>query len=160
MFGNLSPIKWLNVTDYSAVHSAGKIPPNKESLFGVFLYAHQKGETQMEVTKPLTIRLDDAWEKQSSYWNSANAKATRIIRFLGYDSEGHAINQVELWLLVEELPVFMHALLAHHLLLPTEYMQTIDQTDNGFCVRIRSHESPKTFVARLSAALNCLKHPA
>ncbi|MGM0898989.1 MAG: hypothetical protein ACQEV0_13875 [Bacillota bacterium] len=108
--------------------------------------------------------LGNAWqEPQTSgetYRSLANGEVRKTIRLLGYDSGGRAVNQVDIWLTAEELPVFIHALVTHPFLLPTDYLQTSEQWGSGFRVRIRSHESSKIFVARLSSAINCLEQPA
>lgn len=112
-----------------------------------------------ELVKP----LGNAWqEPETSKKNLAGLSGGTggTIRFLGYDSGGRAVNQVELWLTQEELPVFIEALVTHPMPLPTDYLQTAEPCENGFCVRIRSHESPKTFVSRLSSAIGCLEQPA
>lgn len=117
-------------------------------------------EERGELLKP----LGNAWqEPQSSVKGStriSNGTAGGTIRFLGYDNGGTAINQVDIWLTQEELPVFIQAVVTHSMPLPTDYLQTAEPHENGFWVRIRSHESPKVFVSRLSSAIGCLEQPA
>lgn len=117
-------------------------------------------EERGELVKP----LGNAWqESQSSVKSSTrigNGTAGGTIRFLGYDNGGTAINQVDVWMSHEELPVFIQALVTHPMPLPTDYLQTAEPHEEGFWVRIRCHESPKVFVTRLSSAIGCLEQPA
>lgn len=114
--------------------------------------------------RELVKSLGNTWqEPQSSVKENTRidrGTAGGTIRFLGYDYSGTAINQVDIWLSREELPVFIQALVTHPMLLPTDYLQTAEPHENGFWVRVRSHESPKTFVSRLSSAIGCLEQPA
>lgn len=118
----------------------------------------------MEERGELVKSVGNTWqEPQSSVKESARIGSGTVggtIRFLGYDYSGTAINQVDMWLSHEELPVFIQALVTHPLPLPTDYLQTAEPHENGFWVRIRSHESPKIFVSRLSSAIGCLEQPA
>lgn len=98
--------------------------------------------------------------RQTSCQRPENAKGQKTIRFLGYDSEGRAVNQADIWLLPEELPLFIEALVTHPIPLPTNYFQKTEPSDYGYWMQIRSHESPKMFVTRLGAALNRLRQPA
>lgn len=118
----------------------------------------------MEERGELVKSLGNTWQepavsaKDGTHTHGGRAGGT--IRFLGYDSGGRAINQVDLWLAQEELPVFIQALVTHPVPLPTDYLQTAEPCGNGFCVRIRSHEPPKVFVSRLSSAIGCVEQPA
>ncbi|MFP8782758.1 hypothetical protein [Planococcus plakortidis] len=117
----------------------------------------------MEERGGLVEPLGNAWQEPETSMKGRpgfSGGTGGTIRFLGYDSGGRAVNQVELWLTREELPVFIEALVTHSMPLPTDYLQTAEPRDDGFCVRIRSHESPKVFVSRLSSAIGCLEQPA
>lgn len=81
----------------------------------------------------------------------------RIIQFFGYDNEGHAVNQLDIWLTKVEMPIFFDSLIQHSLSLPTNYLHTLEESEGGFYVRIRTHESSKVFVARLSSVINWLE---
>ncbi|MFC4714345.1 hypothetical protein [Planococcus dechangensis] len=70
------------------------------------------------------------------------------------------MNQADIWLTSEQFPLFIQALVAYPIPLPTDYLQTAVQQDNGFCIQIRSHESTKVFMARLFAALGCFEQIA
>lgn len=113
-----------------------------------------------QLVKPLGNAWQEPEASEKTYRSPADGTIGRTIRFLGYDSEGRAVNQVDMWLTAEELPVFVQALVTHPMLLPTDYLQTAEKWESGFRVCIRSHESPKTFVARLSSAIGCLEQPA
>ncbi|WP_271853774.1 hypothetical protein [Planococcus maritimus] len=104
--------------------------------------------------------VEGIWRAPVSTGKNSSGATWGTIRFLGYDSGGRAINQVDIWLREDELPVFVRALVAYPLPLPTDYLQTAELCEDGFSVRIRSHESPKTFVSRLSSALGCLGQSA
>lgn len=114
----------------------------------------------MEERGGLIKPFEGAWQEPASIVKNSSGTAGGTIRFLGYDSGGRAINQVDIWLKQEQLPVFIQALVAYPLPLPTDYLQTAEPWENGFCVRIRSHESPKVFVSRLSSAVGRLEQPA
>lgn len=118
----------------------------------------------MEKRGELVEPLGNAWQEAQASVKDSTRIGTRTaggtIRFLGYDNGGTAINQVDIWLTQEELPVFIQAFVNHPMLLPTEYLQTAEPYENGFRVRIRSHESPKVFVSRLSSAIGRLEQPA
>mgnify|MGYP000042995705 FL=1 len=114
----------------------------------------------MEERGGLGKPLNDTWQDLASTRVNNQRTAGGIIRFLGYDSDGRAINSVEIWLKPEELSAFTQSLVAYPVPLPTDYLQTAEPCGDGLSVRIRSHESPKTFVSRLSSALSCLEQPA
>lgn len=105
----------------------------------------------------------NAWQEfknEGPYHNMGQVKTARTIRCLGYDREGRAVNQADLWLTSKQFPLFIQALVAYPMPLPTDYLQTAVQQDNGFRVHIRSHESTKVFMARLFAALGCFEQIA
>ncbi|MBT2583430.1 hypothetical protein [Planococcus sp. ISL-109] len=108
-------------------------------------------------------QLGDAWQEsvlKQTCLSVDEGKIARTIRFLGYDREGRAVNQADIWLTSEQLPLFIDALVTYPMPLPTDYLQTAEHQDNGFRVQIRSHESPKVFMARLFAALGCFEQTA
>ncbi|MBU9675053.1 hypothetical protein KQ939_08860 [Planococcus sp. CP5-4] len=113
-------------------------------------------EERGELVKPFR----NTWQALQSSKTRRTRIGSRTIRFLGYDDSGTAVNQVDIWMTQEELPVFIDALVIHPIPLPTDYLQTAEPDDNGFWVRIRSHESPKVFVSRLSSAIGCIEQPA
>jgi hypothetical protein len=95
--------------------------------------------------------------KDETYLSVGKENTALTIRCLGYDKDGRAVNQANMWLTMDQLHVFIHALVTYPMPLPTDYLQTAEQQDNGFRVQIRSHESPKVFMARLFAALGCFE---
>ncbi|WP_211653509.1 hypothetical protein [Planococcus alpniumensis] len=117
-------------------------------------------EERGELVKPIGAAGQEPNSSANSRARIGIGTAGGTIRFLGYDNGGTAINQVDIWMTQEELPVFIHALVIHPMPLPTDYLQTAKPDENGFWVRIRSHESPKVFVSRLSSAIGCLEEPA
>ncbi|MEZ0481003.1 hypothetical protein [Planococcus sp. SSTMD024] len=147
------------MADNSAVRNAEDIPLKKRFLFGVFWCALTRGETQMIHNYDSTNFYEDsrhkAWERECSIL--ASDKKKRIVQFFGYDNEGRAVNQLDIWLTTMEMPIFFDALIKHSFPLPTNYLHTLEEAEGGFHVRIRTHESSKVFVARLSSVINCLE---
>ncbi|WP_039862739.1 hypothetical protein [Planococcus donghaensis] len=68
-----------------------------------------------------------------------------------------AINRAEVFLLPEELPVFINELIKHPLYFPSSYSQQMSTERGMFCLRITSHESPEHFAIRLSDSLRTLE---
>ncbi|ANU13175.1 hypothetical protein B481_1573 [Planococcus halocryophilus Or1] len=72
--------------------------------------------------------------------------------------ENHkAINQAEVFLLPEELLVFIGELIRHPIFFPTRYSQQLSTERGMYCLRITSHESPEHFAERLSDSLRTLE---
>ncbi|WP_142826265.1 hypothetical protein [Planococcus soli] len=76
-------------------------------------------------------------------------------RFAGDAHE--TVNQAEVFLLPEELPVFTEALIQNPLLLPISYSQHLFVECGVYCIRLASQEPPENFAQRLSEALHLLK---
>lgn len=114
----------------------------------------------MKESVPLVKQLGAAWQEpvsEETYLSVGEGTIATTVRCLGYDRDGRAVNQADIWLTMDQLPVFINALVTYPMPLPTDYLQTAEQHDNGFRVQIRSHESPKVFMARLFAALGCFE---
>nr|WP_251047696.1 hypothetical protein [Planococcus sp. ISL-110] len=74
-------------------------------------------------------------------------------------ASGHweAVNEAEIFLLPEELPVFTRALIEHPILLPTSYSQHLSMERGMYCIRLTSYELPEDFAERLFEALSVLE---
>ncbi|ANU23196.1 hypothetical protein [Planococcus donghaensis] len=67
-----------------------------------------------------------------------------------------AINQAEIFLLPEELSVFIGELIKHPNFLPISYSQQLSTERGMYCLRISSLELPEHFAERLSDSLQAL----
>lgn len=74
-----------------------------------------------------------------------------------FTDSGEAINEAEVFLLPEELPIFTLSLLQHHILFPINYSQQVSMERGMYCIRITSKETPEDFAERLSDALRALE---
>lgn len=79
------------------------------------------------------------------------------VSFSELTESGLALNEAEVFLLPEELPIFTLSLLQHDILFPINYSQQVSMERGMYCVRINSKESPENFAARLSDALRALE---
>lgn len=64
-----------------------------------------------------------------------------------------SVNEAEVFLLSEELPVFTQALIKHPILLPISYSQHLSMERDIYCIRLKSQEPFEDFAERLSEAL-------
>nr|WP_251047812.1 hypothetical protein [Planococcus sp. ISL-109] len=67
-----------------------------------------------------------------------------------------AVNEAEVFLLPEELPLFTEALIQHPILLPVSYSQHLSMEHGMSCIRLKSQEPFEDFAERLSEALCAL----
>lgn len=67
-----------------------------------------------------------------------------------------AVNEAEVFLLPEELPIFTEALIQHPILFPISYSQHLSMERGVSCIRLKSQEPFKDFAERLSEALCAL----
>ncbi|TWT07842.1 hypothetical protein FQV26_08535 [Planococcus sp. CPCC 101016] len=65
-----------------------------------------------------------------------------------------AVNEAEVFLLPEELPVFTRALIQHPILFPTSFSQHLSMERGMYCIRLKSQEPAENFAERLSEALS------
>lgn len=79
------------------------------------------------------------------------------VSFSEFTDNGAALNEAEVFLLPEELPIFTLSLLQHPILFPINYSQQVSMERGMYCVRIISKESPEHFAERLSDALRALE---
>lgn len=79
------------------------------------------------------------------------------VSFSELTESGLALNEAEVFLLPEELPIFTLSLLQHDILFPINYSQQVSMERGMYCVRIISKESPENFAERLSDALRALE---
>lgn len=66
------------------------------------------------------------------------------------------VNEAEVFLLPEELPIFTRALIQHPILLPISYSQQLSIERGMHCIRLTSQEPFEDFAGRLSEALYAL----
>ena len=66
-----------------------------------------------------------------------------------------AVNEAEVFLLPEELPIFTQGLIRHPILFPTSYSQHLSKERGMYCIRLKSQEPFEDFAERLSETL-CL----
>lgn len=78
------------------------------------------------------------------------------VSFERFNGGQKTVNEAEIYLLSEELPIFTQALITHPILLPTSYAQHLSMERGMYCVRLNSTEPFDDFAARLSDALNRL----
>lgn len=64
-----------------------------------------------------------------------------------------AVNEAEVFLLAEEIPVLTQALVQHPILFPISYSQQLFMKHGMYCIRLTSQEPPEDFAERLSEAL-------
>lgn len=65
-------------------------------------------------------------------------------------------NEAIVFLLAEELPVFIQALIDHPILLPTSYSQQVSMERGMSCLQLKTREPFEDFKARLFKALTKL----
>ncbi|MFC4713605.1 DUF1259 domain-containing protein [Planococcus dechangensis] len=87
---------------------------------------------------------------------SFNCTLEHDISFKNLQPDGTAINNADIFLLPEEVPVFTGALQQFRIALPTEFEQSIDSNPNIVCLRLVAEEPPEHFAARLAAALQTI----
>ncbi|MGO1060153.1 hypothetical protein ACTL32_13545 [Planococcus sp. FY231025] len=80
-----------------------------------------------------------------------------LVSFGPFKQDGEAVNQAEIFLLPEELPIFTLALLRHPILFPSSYSQQLSMERGLYCLRIKSVEAPEGFARRLSESLRMLE---
>ena len=68
-----------------------------------------------------------------------------------------AFNQAEVFLLHEELSMFVNEMIKHPNFFPSSYSQQLTLERGMYCLRITSLESPKLFAERLSDSLFALE---
>lgn len=68
-----------------------------------------------------------------------------------------SVNEAEVFLLPEELPMFTRTLIEHPILLPISYSQQLSMERGMHCIRLTSEEPFEDFAGRLSEALNALR---
>lgn len=73
-----------------------------------------------------------------------------------FRDEREAVNEAEVFLLPEELPIFTKTLIQHSILLPTSYSQHLSMERGMYCLRLKSQEPYGDFAERLSKALGKL----
>lgn len=118
---------------------------------GVLLNAEvevQGGECLVKRTRTINI---------SSQNKSFNCVLDHDISFKNLKEDGTALNQAEIFLLPEELELFINALHQHPLPLPTNYRKRVDTNPNIVCIYLSSEEAPENFAARLSTAFQMIK---
>ncbi|AIY06844.1 hypothetical protein Plano_2879 [Planococcus sp. PAMC 21323] len=116
---------------------------------GVLLNAEvevQGGECLVKRTRTINI---------SSQNKNFNCVLDHDISFKNLKEDGTALNQAEIFLLPEELELFINALHQHPL--PTNYRQRVDTNPNIVCIYLSSEEAPENFAARLSTAFQMIK---
>ncbi|HSJ37919.1 MAG TPA: hypothetical protein VK945_06860 [Planococcus sp. (in: firmicutes)] len=64
-----------------------------------------------------------------------------------------AVNEAEVFLLPEELPLFTQALIEQPILFPISYSQHLSMERGMYCMRLKSQEPFEDFAERLSGAL-------
>lgn len=72
---------------------------------------------------------------------------------VSYKLQG-TVNEAEVFLLPEELPVFTQALIQHPILFPTSFSQHLSMERGMYCIRLKSQEPAEDFAKRLSEALS------
>ncbi|MDN7240760.1 hypothetical protein QWY14_03115 [Planococcus sp. N028] len=70
-----------------------------------------------------------------------------------FEENGMAINKASVFLLPEEMPLFMLALIQHPIPFPSNFSQRQTRTHGMYCIRLESLEVPENFAERLSDAL-------
>ena len=70
--------------------------------------------------------------------------------------ERMTVNEAEVFLLPEELPVFTRALIQHPIFFPISYSQKMSMERGMHCIRLTSEEPFEDFAERLSGALSRL----
>jgi hypothetical protein len=80
------------------------------------------------------------------------------VSFYEIQSEGAAVNMAEVFLLSEEVPVFMAALRQQAFLLPANYFQQVTTGQGMCCLQLESLEPAEHFAGRLFEALLDLQH--
>ena len=74
---------------------------------------------------------------------------------VSYKLQG-TVNEAEVFLLPEELPVFTLALIQHPILFPTSFSQHLSMERGMYCIRLKSQEPAEAFAKRLSETLSKL----
>lgn len=64
-----------------------------------------------------------------------------------------AVNEAEIYLYQEQLPILTLALIRHSILFPTNYTQQVSRENGIYYMRIKSHEPFEAFAKRLSEAI-------
>lgn len=78
------------------------------------------------------------------------------VSFKLLDDGQKTVNEAEVFLLPEELPIFTRTLIEHPVLLPISYAQQLSMERGMHCIRLTSQEPFKDFAGRLSEALYAL----
>jgi hypothetical protein len=80
------------------------------------------------------------------------------IAIRSFKENGTAFNKASVYLLPEELPTFVLALMQHPISFPTNFSQYQIVKNGVYCIQLESEESPEDFAERLSAALLAIEN--
>ncbi|WP_298827424.1 hypothetical protein [uncultured Planococcus sp.] len=108
-------------------------------------------EGAWQLAKKRTIQV----EKRPDVYVSWSLDLNVFSRISSDDRE--AFNQAEVYLLHEELPIFMKAFIGHPISFPTSYSQKLSMERGMHCLRLASQEPFEDFAERLSGALGVLE---
>nr|WP_251047951.1 hypothetical protein [Planococcus sp. ISL-109] len=75
------------------------------------------------------------------------------VSFRIFRDDRKVVNEAEVFLLPEELPIFTQALIQHPILFPISYSQHLSMERGMYCLRLKSQEPFEDFAERLSEAL-------
>jgi hypothetical protein len=92
-------------------------------------------------------------QKNSKVHVCLSLDLTVKVQSTGYEE---AINEAEVFLLPEELPLFTASLIGNPILMPTNFSQKITMERGMYCVRLMAQEAPEIFAERLSETLRTI----
>ena len=75
------------------------------------------------------------------------------VSFKIFRDDRKTVNEAEVFLLPEEVPIFTQALIRHPILFPINYSQSLSMERGIHCIRLKSQEPFQDFAERLSDAL-------
>lgn len=108
----------------------------------------QAGECVINKRRTLTIFAED---------RQFSCTLDFDISFKHLKQDGTASNRAEIFLLPEEVPVFLASIRQYPIALPTKYSQRMTVNPNIVSIYMESREVPEHFAKRLSAALAVLE---